>query len=344
MNGCVLFTIFFPGQIRVSPGEVYFELDGTTFCIGIAGHQPAIATTSFPNEIIKQPQGYTFQHPITGFKNQTCKHRVLENTSLDVSLLMSTDNGLSNFSYSDSVTLVRVAFEADNLEQGIGKLAIKALNHFIKVYRYASKDMDVRETDFIQGFKPYLVGAYKTYRDDEKAKPTAELRINGLFDNWTPNPTVFIPMQEGNLLDEDIDGFDRTKVTGEMAHYLTSDSFYPWMQTMNRAYELASELKHHNAAIIEAFLSIEVRLFEFVRTHSIRVRFNRRHKQEPTIVDVIRAMKKLLSTDLYQSLDSFRLSRNNIVHANQNHSYEECMISLNTATEVHRFIEDYSKN
>ncbi|EHZ2573897.1 hypothetical protein K5N30_002763 [Vibrio parahaemolyticus] len=344
MNGCVLFTIFFPGQIRLLPGEAYFKLDDVTFCIGIAGHQPSVATTSFPNEIIKQAQGYTFQQPITGFKNQTCNYRVLEDKSLDVSLLMSTDKGLSNFSYSDSVTLVRVAFEADSLEKGMEKLAIKALNHFIKVYRYASKDMNVKETEFIYGFKPYLVGAYKTYRDDEKTKPTDKLRIEGIFDNWEPEPTVFVSMQGRNFLDEEIDGFDRNKVTGEMAHYLTSDSFYPWMQTMNRAYELASELKHHNAAIIEAFLSVEVRLFEFVRTHGIKVKFNTKFKQEPTVVDVIRAFKKLLSRELYDSLDSFRESRNKIVHENQDHSYEECIAFLNTATQVHSFIEDYPNN
>tara|TARA_Y100000588_G_scaffold108120_1_gene118456 strand:- start:1318 stop:2352 length:1035 start_codon:yes stop_codon:yes gene_type:complete len=344
MNGCVLFNIFFPGHIRVLPGEEFFELDNMTFCVGIAGHQSSVATASFPNEIVQQPQGYTFNNPITALKNQTCNYRRLKDNSLDVSLLMSTENGVSNFSYSDSMTLVRVAFEANYLELGMEKLAIKALNHFIKVYRYASKDMNVKETEFIYGFKPYLVGAYKNYREDEKAKPTAKQRIQGLFDNWEPKPTHFISMQGRNLLDEEIDGFDRNKVTGEIAHYLTSDSFYPWMQTMNRAYELASELKHNNAAIIEAFLSVEVRLFEFVRKHGLKVKFNRQYKQEPTIVDVIRSLKRLLSRELYQSLDNFRISRNKIVHESQNHSYEECIVFLNTATQIHRFIEDYPNN
>ncbi|MGS0674448.1 hypothetical protein [Shewanella sp. 125m-1] len=339
MKGCVVYDIFYPKQIRVKPGESFFVLNGKTFCIGISSHQKSVNTSSLPNTIIKGDSAYFFEKPISTLKNQICKYKYLKDGSIDVSLLMTTENGATNFSYSNSLTTVRIAFEADSLN-GADTLAIEALNHFIQVYRYVSKDTEVKETDFISGLKPYIVGSYKTYTPKEILKDSEKVRVIGIFDDgWRQQPTQYISLQAHNLQDDEIENFDREQVTGEIAHYLINDCFYPWMQTMNRAYELSFVQKHHNAAIIEAFLSVEVRLFDYVRDKSLRVTYNKRKQDAPTVFDVIKSLKTQLGNELQSELHKFRIARNGIVHKGEQHTNESCITYLNIATKLHGLID-----
>ncbi|WP_114635261.1 hypothetical protein [Vibrio splendidus] len=334
MKGCVVYEVFYPMPINVELGESNFKLDGEFFFIGVSSHQRALNTMSFPNTISKGAVKYEFENPVEPHSNQTFCYSPPIKGQFPTGFLMSTEAGKTNFNYLNTLTTIKVAFEADSEEKTIEK-ALRALNHFIQVYRYVSKDMGVKETDFVTGLHPYLVGGFKTYTLLELKKKSAMQRIEELYDDgWKLKPNIFHTLQKPLEAK-----FDSKRISQEIAHYLVNDRFYPWMQTMNRSYELSLIQHHHNAAIIEAFLSVELRIFEYVPENGIRVRFNKRKQDSPTVFDVIKTLKKFLGNNLHSDLHKFRVLRNNIVHKGYKSTHEDCVTSLQTAVAAHTLID-----
>jgi hypothetical protein len=275
MAGCALFQFIYPGNIRVSPGEVFFNFEGSRFCLAISEQAKSVNSLSINDEIKRVPcentEGYKydFHRQLGASENQICKARSNSNGELDVSLLMDT-NGVDHtrLSHSALITYVRVAIETDCLNSDIQSKAISALNYFIRVYRYTSRDVSIKETTFMSSFRPFFIVSYHEYNQSE-LDCIHDSRVYQLLSSWKPEVESMHSLQPDNLLDGEISGFDRSKATGEIAYYLSSSNFPEWKGSIMRAYEMVYEKLNYNAAILEVFISLEVALFRMINEITI---------------------------------------------------------------------------
>ena len=104
MKGCALFQFFYPGNIRVMPGEAYFDYEGVRVVVGIGKPMDSVNTLSVNDRIITvthdNSEGYKYDFEAsrqTG-DNQICNAVKRADGSIDVSLLMDTDNEHTQFS------------------------------------------------------------------------------------------------------------------------------------------------------------------------------------------------------------------------------------------------------
>ena len=52
MKGCALYKFFYPGKLRLLPGESFFTLNNQRFMVGLFPHSPAILSIQLGNPII----------------------------------------------------------------------------------------------------------------------------------------------------------------------------------------------------------------------------------------------------------------------------------------------------
>ncbi|MBG0761878.1 hypothetical protein BOO22_20995 [Vibrio cidicii] len=55
MKGCALFQFIYPGNIRILPGEAFFDFQGDRFCISVSPHLNAVNTLSVNDKIVRVP-------------------------------------------------------------------------------------------------------------------------------------------------------------------------------------------------------------------------------------------------------------------------------------------------
>ncbi|TDM51419.1 hypothetical protein [Aliivibrio fischeri] len=346
MKGCVLFQFIYPGNIRVLPGEAMFDFNGERFCISVNSHLNSVNTLSVNDKIIRVPHEhppsykYVFEAPRNAADNQICNYVETKDGFLDVSLMMDTDgNGHTQLSSSSIVTHVRIAVEANQLSTDIELKAINALNHFIRVYRYSTLDTSIKEVSFMTGFKPFIYAGFKPYTDEHLEKGIDQ-RILELFDDWVPDATRFTSLQPRNLLDEELEGFDRKECTGHIAHYLTSGDFPAWRITLVRAYEMAFEQQNYSAAVLESFIALELALFNMLNV--LRANDTQIKKYNKVVQVIDKALPKLFGGEvsmLIGKLNEFRLIRNNVVHNGYVPTEDECLKCLAIADEAFKFID-----
>ncbi|MFT7006760.1 MAG: hypothetical protein ACJAXJ_001268 [Colwellia sp.] len=347
MTGCALYQIIYPGNIRVFPGETFFDYQGERYCLAVSPHVKSVSSLSIHDEIVRTPfnndEGYKYNFLATtkASDNQLCNFRLDSEGELDVSLLMDT-NGVDHFrlSHSSTVTHVRVAIEADSLSQATYDKAVSAFNHFIRVYRYASLDIKVKETCYMTGFKPFIYACYHQYSPEELIE-VHDKRVYELLSKWSPSAKMLSSMQEPNLLDNEIENFNRQSATGHIAYYLSAADFPEWRITLIRAYELALEQKNYNAAILELFIALELALFNLLR--EIRTPGATKLKKYDNIFEVIdKALPKLFGSEVDELKDKFHFTRkvrNKIVHRGYFATESECSKCLRIADEGFKFID-----
>ncbi|PMP42101.1 hypothetical protein BCS86_14720 [Vibrio splendidus] len=123
---------------------------------------------------------YSFDAPRNAADNQICNYVENQDGFLDVSLMMDTDGkGHTQLSSSSTVTHVRIALESSQLCDETELKAINALNHFIRVYRYATLDTSIKETAYMTGFKPFIYAGFKPYNEQHLENITDQ-RISSL--------------------------------------------------------------------------------------------------------------------------------------------------------------------
>lgn len=345
LKGCALFQFFYPGNIRVIPGEAHFDYEGARFAVGIGKPINSVKTLSVNDRIVSVAHDnlegfkYAFEASRQTGDNQICNaiHRV--DGSIDVSLLMDTDNGHTQFSSSCITTLVRIAVEADGLSDGLEIRAINALNHFIRVYRYATQDTSIKEVGFMAGFKPYIVTGFKVYNDKHLTKDTDQ-RIRELFDDWEPDAQRFTSLQPQNLADHELPNFNRAKSTNNIAYYLTTGDFPRWRETLMRAHEMANEQKNYSAAVLESFIALELSLYDLLNTHRAK---GYKIKKFGRIHDVItEALPNLFDKEvdgLVEQLLRFKEIRNDVVHNGYKPTETECSACLAIADAAFKFCD-----
>jgi len=347
MVGCALFQFIYPGNIRVSPGEVFFNFEGNRFCLAISEQAKSVNSLSINDEIKRvvsensDGYKYDFNRQLGASDNQICIARSNSNGELDVSLLMDT-NGVDHkrLSHSSLITYVRVAMEAGCLDLDVRSKALSALNYFIRVYRYASRDVSIKETTFMSSFRPFFISSYHEYNQNELGLDH-DKRVYHLLSVWKPKVESMYSLQPDNLLDREIPGFDRSEATGEIAYNLSLSTFPEWKDTIMRAYEMAYEKRNFNAAILEVFISLEVALFRMVNNITIPTGAN---LQEYNNVNGLLndAFPKLFSNSadkLKSRIHEVRKIRNKIVHKGEQATEEQCETALSVADEAFRFID-----
>jgi hypothetical protein len=347
MAGCALYQFIYPGNIRVSPGEVFFDFEGIRFCLAISQQAKSVNSLSINNEIKRVPcentEGYKyeFDHQLGTSNNQICKARSNSNGELDVSLLMDT-NGVNHkrLSHSALITYVRVAIETDSLNSDVQSKAISALNYFIRVYRYASRDVSIKETAFMSSFRPFYIVSFHKYNKNE-LDLVHDQRVYQLLSLWKPQVESMHSLQPDNLLDEEIPNFDRAKATGEIAYYLSSSNFPEWKETVMRAYEMAYEKLNYNAAILEVFISLEVSLFRMVNNITIPagVSLNKYNNVNGLIEDAFPKLFANSADELKSKIHIVRKVRNDIVHDGYQATEEQCETALGIVDEAFKFID-----
>lgn len=347
MAGCALFQFIYPGNIRVIPGELSFDYEGNRFCLAISEQAKSVNSLSINDEIKRvscennEGYKYDFNQQLGTSDNQICRARSNAKGELDVSLLMDT-NGVDHkrLSHSALITYVRIAIEADNLNPDIQAKAISALNYFIRIYRYASRDISIKETDFMNSFRPFFIVSYHQYNEDE-LKLIHDQRVYDLLSVWEPKAESMHSLQPNNLLDEEIEGFDRAKATGQVAYYLSSADFPEWKDTIMRAYEMAYDKKNYNAAILEVFISLEVALFRMINQITIPsgVSLNEYNNVNGLLNDAFPKLFSNSADELKSRIHEVRKIRNKIVHNGQQATEEQCETALSVAEEAFRFID-----
>lgn len=347
MAGCALFQFIYPGNIRVSPGEIFFNFEGSRFCLAISEQAKSVNSLSINDEIKRVPcentEGYKydFNRQLGASDNQICTARSNSNGELDVSLLMDT-NGVDHkrLSHSSLITYVRVAIEAGCLDSDIHSKALSALNYFIRVYRYTSRDVSIKETAFMSSFRPFFILSYHEYNQNELGL-VHDQRIYQLLSVWKPEVESMHSLQPDNLLDEEISGFERSRATGEIAHYLSSSTFPEWKDIIMRAYEMAYEKRNYNAAILEVFTSLEVALFRMINQITIPsgVSLNEYNNVNSLLNDAFPKLFSNSADELKSRIHVVRKVRNKIVHKGQQATEEQCETALSVADEAFRFID-----
>lgn len=346
MKGCALFQFFYPGNIRMLPGEAPFDYKGERFFVGIGMPMSSVNTLSVGDKIIRvdhhKALGYKYDFAAsrqTG-DNQICNVTERTDGSFDVNLLMDTDGkGHTQFSHSTITTLVRIAIEADGLSDALERRALDALNHFIRVYRYATLDTSIKEVSFMTGFKPYIVTGFKSYNKLHLAKKTDQ-RIRELFDDWKPNAQRFSSLQPPNLGDHELVDFDRAKSTGHIAHYLTTGDFPSWRVTLMRAYEMANEQENYSAAVLESFIALELALYNLLNVCREKGQSIKRYGRVHDVIS--EALPNLFDKDvegLVNRLLKFKAIRNKVVHVGYKPTGAECSACLSIADEAFKFCD-----
>lgn len=345
MKGCALFQFFYPGNIRVLPGEASFDYEGERFVVGIGKPMNSVNTLSVSDRIIKvehdNSEGfkYDFEASRQTGDNQICNAVQRDDGSIDVSLLMDTENGHTQFSSSSITTLVRVAVEADGLSEDLEIKALDALNHFIRVYRYATLDTSIKEVAFMTGFKPYIVTGFKPYNEQHLEKDPDQ-RVSELFDDWEPDAQRFTSLQSMNLADHELPNFNRARSTRHIAHYLTTGDFPSWRVTLMRAYEMANEQDNYCAAVLESFIALELSLYNLLNVYRAK---GNKIKKYGRIHDVItEALPNLFNKEvdgLVKQLLRFKEIRNDVVHDGYKPTETECSECLSIADEAFHFCD-----
>lgn len=346
MLGCALFQIIYPGNIRVLPGDVLFDFQGDRFCISVSPHLNAVNTLSVNDQIVRvpsdQPPGfkYAFEATRNAADNQICNYVQKSDGFLDVSLMMDTDDkGHTQLSSSSTVTHVRIALETEGLSDESELKALNALDHFIRVYRYATLDISVKEISYMTGFKPFIYAGFKQYNEQHLTK-TVDQRINELFNDWVADATRFSSLQPRNLSDIELGNINRAESTGHIAYYLSSGDFPSWRITLIRAYEMANEQNNYSAAVLESFIALEIALFNMLK---VMRSTGKKIQQYDRIFDVIdKALPKMFGDEvsfLVVKLNDFRKIRNNVVHNGYEPTEQECSKCLSVADEAFKFID-----
>jgi len=346
LKGCALFQFFYPGNIRVMPGEAPFVFEGDRFVVGIGKPMDSVNTLSVNDRVITvahdNSEGfkYGFEALRQTGDNQICNAINRSDGSIDVSLLMDTDGkGHTQFSSSSITTLVRIAVEAEGLSDALERKALNALNHFIRVYRYATLDTSIKEVGFMAGFKPYIVTGFKQYSEQHLSKDTYQ-RIRELFDDWEPDARRFTSLQPTNLADNELPNFSRAKSTGQIAHYLTTGDFPSWRVTLMRAYEMANEQENYSAAVLESFIALELALYDLLNVYRAK---GYKIKKYGRVHDVIaEALPNIFENevdDLVKLLIRFKSIRNDIVHNGYKPTNTECAECLSIADKAFKFCD-----
>ncbi|MEH6735026.1 MAG: hypothetical protein V7690_10320 [Shewanella sp.] len=326
-------------------GEAYFDYEGFRVVVGIGKPMNSVNTLSVNDRIITvthdNSEGYKYDFEAsrqTG-NNQICNAVKWDDGSIDVSLLMDTDNEHTQFSSSSITTLVRIAVEADGLSKGLEIKSLNVLNHFIRVYRYATRDTSVKEVDFMTGFKPFIVTGFKQYEQHHLIKDT-DIRIRELFDDWEPDAQRFTSLQPRNLADHELPNFDRAKFTSNIAYDLTTGDFPSWRVTIMRAYEMANEQNNYSAAVLESFIALEQSLHNLLNVY--RAKDHKLKKYESIHHVITEALPYLFSKevdDLVKRLLRFKKIRNDVVHNAYKPTDVECSECLSIADEAFNFCD-----
>lgn len=345
MKGCALFQFFYPGNIRVMPGEGPFDYERERFVVGIGKPMSSVKTLSVNDRIItvthdnEEGFKYDFEASRQTGDNQICNAVHRADGSIDVSLLVDTDNGHTQFSSSCITTLVRIAVEADELSEALEIKALNALNHFIRIYRYATRDTSIKEVGFMTGFKPYIVTGFKPYSKQHLMKDTDQ-RICELFDDWEPDAQRFTSLQPLNLADNELPNFNRAKSTGHIAHYLATGDFPLWRVTLMRAYEMANEQDNYSAAVLESFIALELSLYHLLNVY--RAKGNKIKKYSRIHGVITEALPNLFGKevdDLVTRLLRFKGVRNDVVHDGYKPTETECSECLSIAEDAFNYCD-----
>lgn len=347
MLSCCLYQFIIPARVRVQQGEVFFDYKGDRYCLGVHEETESVNTLSINDSIIRVPYDnergykYDFKAPMQTSDNQICNYKDIDG-KLDVTLLMDTDgiehNRLSHTSYT---TYLKIATESDvGLHSDVEARVLEALNHFIRVYRYVSKDVSVKEIQFMTGFKPFVIASCHEYSDSEQAN-VHDKRVYELLKVWKPSADVMKSLQSNNISDNDIPNFKRDEATGYIAYHMSSGDFSEWKVTLTRAYEMASEQDNFSASILEAFIALEMALFNMVRliTPPSGVVLSKYNNVNGLINDAFPKLFGATADDLKDKIHIVRKVRNKIVHDGYKATPDECSESLKICDEAFSFID-----
>lgn len=328
MKGLAQFHIWYPMELKVVPGSSSFTLNGIKYFICVFESSDAVLTLSLGNTIHRvqasTPQGY--KYALTRDITSLGQHQFVNFQEVDgiinANLLMDTNGSSSNLSKSAKYTQIKLFFEFEGtprINALLSHLALTALDHFLRIYRFTSLDTSVKESQSLQPFQPFMVHNLVTYNEEDQ-KLSDEEKIEK-YCNLITEGSEFSPVIAKNLVDDDLQNLDRAKVSGEIAYHLTSGEFSEWKIMITRAYELGNEYGKFNAAILECFIAFEAEMRDLARLlkYKIIVKINGKNKvKQLGIVDLIDGVMPRITTEseILNTLHEVRKTRNSIVHKN----------------------------
>ncbi|MDO6501178.1 hypothetical protein [Photobacterium sanguinicancri] len=342
-----MYQFIIPARIRVLPGEVFFDYNGHRYCLGVHEETESVNSLSIHDSIVCVPYEnergfkYDFKAPVQASDNQICSFKEV-NGKLDVTLLMDT-NGVNHkrLSHSSYITHLKIATESETgLTASVEARVLEALNHFVRVYRYVTKDIAVKEVQYMTGFKPFIIGSFHTYTEAQKVN-VHDKRIYELLSVWKPSADEMKSLQSNNVADEDLPNFKRNEATGYIAYHMSSSDFPDWKITLTRAYEMASEQENFNASILEVFIALELALFNMLRviTPPAGVTLSRYNNVNGLINDAFPKLFGAESSEIKDKIHKVRKVRNRIVHDGYCATPQECSEALKICDEAFSYID-----
>jgi len=356
VKGLAQFYIWYPMELRVVPGSSSFSLNGIKYFICVFASSDAVLTLSLGNTIHRvpasTPQGhkYALTRDITSLGHNQFVNFQEEDGNINANLLMDTNDSGSNLSKSAKYTQVKLFFEFEGttrINAVLSHLALTALDHFLRIYRFTSLDTSVKESQSLQPFQPFMVQNFVTYSeedqnlsDEEKIEKYCNLVVEG---------AECTPVIAKNLVDADLQNLDRAKISGEIAYHLTSGEFSEWKVMITRAYELGNEYGKFNAAILECFIAFEAEMRDLARLlkYKIIVKIKGKNKNKQLgIVDLIDGVipKITKESEILNILHEVRKTRNRIVHKNTRATEEDFSNAISTINRVFEMIENHKKD
>ncbi|BAJ02400.1 HEPN domain-containing protein [Shewanella violacea] len=347
MLSCCLYQFIIPARIRVLSGEVFFDYKGYRYCIGVHEETESVNSISIHDSIVRVPHEnekgfkYDFKAPVQASDNQICCFKEVDG-KLDITLLMDT-NGVNHkrLSHSSYVTHLKIATESETgLSKDVEARALDALNHFIRVYRYVTKDIAVKEVQYMTGFKPFLICSCHEYSETEIVD-IHDKRIYELLSVWKPSADEIKTLQPNNTADKDLPNFQRNTATGVIAYHMSSSDFPDWKVTLTRAYEMASEQDNFSASILQCFIALELALFDMVRSIQppTGVTLNTYNNVNGLINDAFTKLFGEESDEIKDKIHEVRKVRNKIVHDGYQATPQECSESLKICDEAFNYID-----
>jgi len=318
MKGLSRFYIWFPMELKIKEGSTSFKYQNINYLISVTPSEDAILSIHLNNSLVakehKNENGYvcgfkedfetTGTYQVANFKGAHGNKENLE------SLIDFTDTS-GRFCKNSKYTKIKVLVESpvnDEFLKSISGLAVNGLDHFLRIYRYVTSDTLVKESRLLSPFKPFMLGDYINYSVEDN-----DLSIEERFHKYCN--LNFQNARSFQLEDDNYEcAVDKTKVSGEIAYYLSEGELDQYKIMLTRSLELGLNLKLYNAAALEAFMAFEVEIIKFakkLRKHNLW-----KKKVSEKISVVIKDILPLVVTDttLIGELRKITKVRNDIVH------------------------------
>jgi len=305
-------------ELKIKQGSTSFKYQNINYLISVTPSEDAILSIHLNNTLVtkehKNESGYVYgfkddfdttgTYQIANFKGASGDRENLESL---IDFNDTTGRFCKNSKYTEIKVLVDFPVN-DELLKTISGLAVNGLDHFLRIYRYVTSDTLVKESRLLSPFKPFILGDYINYTLEDETLSIKE-KFNKYCNLNLQNARSFI-------LEDDYYEYavDKTKASGEIAHFLSEGEFDQYKIMLTRSLELGLNLKLYNAAILEAFMAFEVEIIKFakkLRKHNIW-----KKKVSDKISAVIKDILPLVVTEskLIDELRSITKIRNDIVH------------------------------